>query len=96
VLLRVTNKHAGRRRRRRRYAQATTRIKTTQHSIHDTISLAISEIFSVTEWLDFEIWVTLVSFKVIENGAVRQTMYDFLLLVRHCNYSFILYSLRVI
>jgi len=26
------------------------------------------------------------SFKVIENGAVRQTMYDFLL-VRHCNYS---------
>jgi len=60
------------------------------------ISLAISEIFSVTEWLDFEIWVTLVSFKVIENGAVRQTMYDFLLLVRHCNYSFILYSLRVI
>jgi len=37
VLLRVTNKHAGRRRRRRRYAQATTRIKTTQHSIHDKI-----------------------------------------------------------
>jgi len=36
VLLRVTNKHAGRRRRRRRYAQATTRIKTTQHSIHDS------------------------------------------------------------
>jgi len=26
------------------------------------------------------------SFKVIENGAVRQTMSDFLL-VRHCNYS---------
>jgi len=35
------------------------------------------------------------SFKVIENGAVRQTMYDFLL-VRHCNYSSILYRLRVI
>jgi len=35
------------------------------------------------------------SFKVIENGAVRQSMYDFLL-VRHCNYSFILYRLRVI
>jgi len=34
VLLRVTNKHAGRRR-RRRYAQTTTRSKTTQHSIHD-------------------------------------------------------------
>jgi len=36
VLLRVTNKHAGR---RRRYAQATTRSKTTQHSIHDTLQL---------------------------------------------------------
>jgi len=35
------------------------------------------------------------SFKVIENGAVRQTMYDFLL-VCHCNYSSILYHLRVI
>ena len=34
VLLRVTNKHAGR---RRRYAQATTRSKTTQHSIHDKV-----------------------------------------------------------
>jgi len=30
------------------------------------------------------------SVKVIENGAVRWTMYDFLL-VRHCNYSSILY-----
>ena len=35
------------------------------------------------------------SFKVIENGAVQQTMYDFLL-VCHCNYSSILYRLRVI
>jgi len=32
---------------------------------------------------------------VIENGAVRQTMYDFLL-VRQCYYSSILYRLRVI
>jgi len=39
VLLRVTNKHAGR---RRRYAQATTRSKTTQHSIHDTVRLSQS------------------------------------------------------
>ena len=31
-------------------------------------------------------------FKVIENGAVRQTMYDFLF-VRHGKYSFILYRL---
>ena len=38
VLLRVTNKHAGR---RRRYAQATTRSKTTQHSIHDTAGIAL-------------------------------------------------------
>jgi len=35
------------------------------------------------------------SFKVIEHGVVQQTMYDFLL-VRHCNYSAILYHLRVI
>jgi len=34
-------------------------------------------------------------FKVTENGAVRQTMYDFLL-VRYCNYSSVLYRLRVI
>jgi len=34
-------------------------------------------------------------FKVIENVAVRQTMYDFLL-VCHCNYSSTLYRLRVI
>ena len=33
------------------------------------VSLVISEIFSVKEWLDLEIWV-LGSFKVIENGAV--------------------------
>ena len=35
------------------------------------------------------------SFKVIENGAVWQTIYDFLL-VRHYNYSSILYRFRVI
>ena len=32
------------------------------------VSLAISEIFSVKEWPDLEIWVW---FKVLENGAVR-------------------------
>ena len=32
------------------------------------VSLAISEIFSVKEWPDLEIWVW---FKVTENGAVR-------------------------
>ena len=57
------------------------------------VSLAISEIFSVKEWPDLETCVC-GSFKIIENGAVRQTMYDFLL-VRHCNYSSI-YRLRVI
>ena len=30
------------------------------------------------------------SLKVIENGTIQQTMYDFLL-VHLCNYSFILY-----
>jgi len=34
------------------------------------VSLAISEIFSVKEWPDLEIWVWNRS-KVIENGAVR-------------------------
>jgi len=35
------------------------------------------------------------SFKIIENGAVQQIMYD-LLLVCHCKYSSILYHYRVI
>jgi len=56
-----------------------------------TVSLAISEIFSVKECLKSGF----LSFKVIENNAVRQTMYDFLL-VRHCNYSSVLYRLRVV
>jgi len=61
------------------------------------VYLAISEIFSVKEWRDLEIWVWVRSrsFKVIENGAVRQTLYDFLL-IRHYNYSSIVYRLRVI
>ena len=57
------------------------------------VSLTISETFSIKQWPDLEI-SSFGSFKVIENGAVRQTMYDFLL-VRHCNYSSILYRLRV-
>ena len=58
------------------------------------LSLAISEIFSVKE--SPEAWnLGLGLFKVIENGAVRQSMHDFLL-VRHCNCSFILYRFRVI
>jgi len=55
--------------------------------------LAILEIFRVKEWPDLDLGLGL--FKVIENGAVRLTMYDFLL-VRYCNYSSILYHLRVI
>jgi len=43
------------------------------------VSVAILEIFSVKKWPDLEIWVWF-----IENGAIRQTMYDFLLV--HCNY----------
>jgi len=57
------------------------------------VSLDILEIFSVKEWPDLEIWV--LNRSVIENGAVQQTMYDFLS-VRHCSYSSILYRLRVI
>jgi len=45
------------------------------------VSLAISEIFSVKEWSDLEIW----------RGSI-----DHMTLVRHCNYSSILYHLRVI
>jgi len=47
------------------------------------VFLAILQIFSVKEWPDLETCVC-GSFKVIENGAVRQTMYDFLL-VHHSN-----------
>jgi len=49
------------------------------------VSLTISEIFSLKEWPDLENWVW-GSLKVIENGAVRQTIYEFLL-VRHCTVS---------
>jgi len=35
-----------------------------------TVSLAISEIFSVKEWPDLQIWAW-GSFKVVENGSVR-------------------------
>jgi len=51
-------------------------------SITMAASVAVCEIFSVKEWCDLEK-------RVIENGAVRQTMYDFLL-ARHCDYSSIL------
>ena len=75
-----------------------------------TVSLAISEIIIIIRRLirrrnistksqhQAMAWpwnLGMESFKVIENVAVRQSMYDFLL-VRHCNYSSILYRLRVI
>jgi len=40
------------------------------------LSAAISEIFSIKQWPDLKIGLGLI--KVIENGAVPQTMYDFL------------------
>jgi len=57
------------------------------------VSLAISEIFSVKEWLVLEIlvWGRSKSLKM----AQFDRSCDFLL-VRHCNYSSILYRLRVI
>jgi len=54
------------------------------------VSLTISEIFSVKEWPDLEIWVWGRSRSLKWRGWT-----DFLL-VHHCNYSSILYRLRVI
>jgi len=53
-----------------------------------SVCRTVSEIFSVKEWRDLK---TGVGFKVIENGAVRRIMYDFLL-VGHCQYSCMLYG----
>jgi len=57
-------------------------------------SLAISQIFSVKEWPDLEIQVSVGSTSLIM-ARFDRSLYDFLL-VRHCNYSCILYRLRVI
>jgi len=57
------------------------------------VSAAILEIFSVKEWIDLEIWVWGPS------RSLRMAPFDtprMTLLVSHCNYSFILYHLRVI
>ena len=50
--------------------------------------VAISEIFSVKEWPNLEISVWGHSRSFLLNGAVRQTMYDFLL-IHHCNYNYL-------
>jgi len=57
------------------------------------VSLAISEIFSVKEWPDFEIWVWGRSWSLKMAWFDR---HDDFLLVRHRNYSSILYHFRVI
>jgi len=57
------------------------------------VSTAILKIFSVKEWPDLEIWVWGPS------RSLRMAPFDrprMTLLVRHCNYSSILYYLRVI
>jgi len=56
------------------------------------VSLAISEIFSIKQLPDLEIgvWGRLMSLKI----ARFETIYDFLL-GRYCNYSSVLYRLRV-
>ena len=57
------------------------------------VSLTISEIFSVKEWPNLEIWVWGPS------RSLRMAPFDrprMTLLVSHCNYSSILYHLRVI
>jgi len=57
------------------------------------VSAALLEIFSVKEWSDLEIWVWGPS------RSLRMAPFDRLritLLVSHCNYSSVLYHLRVI
>jgi len=57
------------------------------------VSAAILEIFSVKEWPDLEIWLWGPS------RSLKMARFDrpcMTLLVHHCNYSFILYYLRVI
>jgi len=54
------------------------------------VSLTISEIFSVKEWPDLEIWVWGRLLKMAQFDGPCMT------LVPHCNYSSILYRLRVI
>ena len=58
------------------------------------VSLTMSEILSVKEWPDLEIWVWGPS-RSLKMARFAGPLYD-LLLVRHCNYSSILYRLRVI
>ena len=57
------------------------------------VSLAISQIFSIKVWPDLEIWVwgRSRSFKM---ARFDRPLYDFLL-VRHCNYSSILYHFEL-
>jgi len=57
------------------------------------VSAAILEIFSVKEWPDFEIWVwgPSRSLRMAPFDRSRMTLF-----VSHCNYSSILYHLRVI
>ena len=63
------------------------------------VSAAILEIFNVKEWPDLEIWVWGPSRslkKVRFDRPNRLSRLIYFLLVRHCNYSSILYHLRVI
>ena len=57
------------------------------------VSFGISEILSVEEWPVLEIWVW--GRSMLLKMAQFDRPYD-LLLVRHCNYSSVLYRLRVI
>ena len=59
-----------------------------------TVSVAISEIFRVKEWPELEIWVMGCSTSLEIERFDRPCMT--FLLIRHCNYSSILYHLRFI
>jgi len=60
------------------------------------VSVVILEIFSVKEWPDLEIWVWSPSRSLTTARFDRPCRAYDLLLVRHGNYSSILYHLRVI
>ena len=59
------------------------------------VSAAILETFIVKEWPDLEIWVWGPS-RSLKMARFEGTVMTFNILVRHCNYSFIVYHLRVI
>ena len=59
-----------------------------------SVCRTVYEMFSVKEWRGLETG-GIGSFKITENGAVREIIYDFLF-VGHCKHSCMLYYFQVI